>query len=129
MAASVEKLSEKIRSRTARTGVVGLGYVGLPLAVEFGKQLSTIGFDVSERTVSRYAACSGLSFRSTLSSSLADWPVGSADYTSWAAGGRGLGCLQGRGRQGHPPGSGRVDRDVGGVAPALMVMLAVLLAP
>ena len=27
--------------------VVGLGYVGLPLAVEFGKQLRTIGFDVS----------------------------------------------------------------------------------
>jgi len=27
-------------------GVVGLGYVGLPLAVEFGKQLPTLGFDV-----------------------------------------------------------------------------------
>src|SRR5207253_9167325 len=30
-------LAEKIRSRTARVGVVGLGYVGLPLAVEFAK--------------------------------------------------------------------------------------------
>jgi UDP-N-acetyl-D-galactosamine dehydrogenase len=29
--------------------VVGLGYVGLPLAVEFGKQLRTIGFDTAER--------------------------------------------------------------------------------
>ena len=29
--------------------VVGLGYVGLPLAVEFGKQFRTIGFDTSER--------------------------------------------------------------------------------
>ena len=37
MAASVETLREKIRSRTARTGVVGLGYVGLPLAVEFAQ--------------------------------------------------------------------------------------------
>ncbi len=29
-----------------RIGVIGLGYVGLPLAVEFGKQFSTLGFDV-----------------------------------------------------------------------------------
>lgn len=27
--------------------IVGLGYVGLPLAVEFGKHFSTIGFDLS----------------------------------------------------------------------------------
>ena len=30
-----------------RIGVIGLGYVGLPLAVEFGKQYPTIGFDVN----------------------------------------------------------------------------------
>ena len=29
-----------------RIGVVGLGYVGLPLAVEFGRQFDTIGFDI-----------------------------------------------------------------------------------
>ena len=29
--------------------VVGLGYVGLPLAVEFGKKYRTIGFDLSPR--------------------------------------------------------------------------------
>ncbi|WP_146910502.1 Vi polysaccharide biosynthesis UDP-N-acetylglucosamine C-6 dehydrogenase TviB [Arenimonas daejeonensis] len=29
-----------------RIAIIGLGYVGLPLAVEFGKQLSTIGYDV-----------------------------------------------------------------------------------
>ena len=29
-----------------RIGIVGLGYVGLPLAVEFGKKYSTIGFDI-----------------------------------------------------------------------------------
>ncbi len=29
-----------------RVGVIGLGYVGLPLAVEFGKQYPTVGFDV-----------------------------------------------------------------------------------
>lgn len=27
--------------------IIGLGYVGLPLAVEFGKTRSTLGFDIS----------------------------------------------------------------------------------
>ena len=31
--------------------VVGIGYVGLPLAVEFGKVRTTIGFDTSERRI------------------------------------------------------------------------------
>jgi len=35
-------------------GVVGLGYVGLPLAVEFGKKYKTIGFDLSETKVESY---------------------------------------------------------------------------
>ncbi|MGV3654385.1 MAG: nucleotide sugar dehydrogenase [Noviherbaspirillum sp.] len=35
-------------------GVVGLGYVGLPLAVEFGKKYRTIGFDLSESKVESY---------------------------------------------------------------------------
>ena len=34
--------------------VVGLGYVGLPLAVEFGRKYSTVGFDLSERKVAAY---------------------------------------------------------------------------
>lgn len=34
--------------------VVGLGYVGLPLAVEFGKKRKTIGFDLSEGKVDSY---------------------------------------------------------------------------
>ena len=32
--------------RKCRVGIVGLGYVGLPLAVEFGKHFETVGFDV-----------------------------------------------------------------------------------
>jgi UDP-N-acetyl-D-galactosamine dehydrogenase len=32
----------------ARIAVIGLGYVGLPLAVEFGKKFSVIGFDIKE---------------------------------------------------------------------------------
>ena len=34
--------------------VVGLGYVGLPLAVEFGKKYRTIGFDLSQAKVDAY---------------------------------------------------------------------------
>ncbi|NML60334.1 nucleotide sugar dehydrogenase [Massilia sp. RP-1-19] len=34
--------------------VVGLGYVGLPLAVEFGKKRKTIGFDLSESKIDSY---------------------------------------------------------------------------
>ena len=34
-----------------RIGIVGLGYVGLPLAVEFGRKFETIGFDVNDARV------------------------------------------------------------------------------
>ena len=34
--------------------VVGLGYVGLPLAVEFGKKIDTIGFDLSAEKIDSY---------------------------------------------------------------------------
>jgi UDP-N-acetyl-D-glucosamine dehydrogenase len=47
----------RIRDRSAKVGVVGLGYVGLPLAVEFAKAgFRVIGYDVSERVVSALAA-------------------------------------------------------------------------
>jgi UDP-N-acetyl-D-galactosamine dehydrogenase len=39
---------------TAVVGVVGLGYVGLPLAVEFGKKVRTIGFDLSQAKIDAY---------------------------------------------------------------------------
>ncbi len=35
----------------ARIAVIGLGYVGLPLAVEFGKRYPTIGFDIKEQRI------------------------------------------------------------------------------
>ncbi|AIW20316.1 Vi polysaccharide biosynthesis UDP-N-acetylglucosamine C-6 dehydrogenase TviB [Vibrio coralliilyticus] len=35
----------------AKIGIVGLGYVGLPLAVEFGKKVRTIGFDINSSRV------------------------------------------------------------------------------
>ena len=37
--------------RECKIGVIGLGYVGLPLAVEFGKPFTTVGFDIKAARV------------------------------------------------------------------------------
>ena len=45
-------LEEKIKARTARVGIIGLGYVGLPLAVEFARAgFPVTGIDVQESKV------------------------------------------------------------------------------
>jgi UDP-N-acetyl-D-glucosamine dehydrogenase len=55
--ATTKVLEEKIRSRRARVGIVGLGYVGLPLAVEFAKAgFSVTGIDLSGPKVERVNA-------------------------------------------------------------------------
>jgi UDP-N-acetyl-D-galactosamine dehydrogenase len=41
-------------SKNWNVGVVGLGYVGLPLAIEFGKRFATVGYDLSEVKVASY---------------------------------------------------------------------------
>ena len=41
---------------SATIGVIGLGYVGLPLAAEFGRRRRTLGFDVDARRVARLQA-------------------------------------------------------------------------
>ncbi len=49
-------LAEKIEERTARVGVVGLGYVGLPLALEFVHAgFSVVAIDVDARKVEALA--------------------------------------------------------------------------
>lgn len=45
-----------MRLEDARLAVVGLGYVGLPLAVEFGKQRPVIGYDINHRRVDELRA-------------------------------------------------------------------------
>jgi len=45
------KISAGVKNKKSKIAVVGLGYVGLPLAVEFGKQVRTIGFDVNSRRI------------------------------------------------------------------------------
>ena len=52
-----QELSKKIFKKTVKSsehlklGIIGLGYVGLPLAVEFGKKYDTVGFDVKPERI------------------------------------------------------------------------------
>ena len=39
------------RNRKLKIGVIGLGYVGLPLAIEFGKKYETVGFDINKKRI------------------------------------------------------------------------------
>lgn len=41
-----EKLITELKNAKVKLAIIGLGYVGLPLAVEFGKRFDTVGFDV-----------------------------------------------------------------------------------
>ncbi len=47
----MSELLNKIENGTARLALIGLGYVGLPLAVEFGKHFDTLGFDVKKTRI------------------------------------------------------------------------------
>src|SRR3989338_7411294 len=47
-----QQLNEKIRTKTIRAGIIGLGYVGLPLAVEFARAgVEVIGIDIDSKKV------------------------------------------------------------------------------
>ena len=45
-----------MKLNTAKIGIIGLGYVGLPLAAEFGKKLDVIGFDLKCERISELKA-------------------------------------------------------------------------
>lgn len=47
-------LYEKIKNKQEKVSVIGLGYVGLPLAVSFAKVTDVIGFDISKDKVKSY---------------------------------------------------------------------------
>ena len=48
----LDQLKQKIQSKQARVGVVGLGYVGLPLAVEFAQAGFTVtGIDIDSNKI------------------------------------------------------------------------------
>ncbi|MDH5786652.1 MAG: Vi polysaccharide biosynthesis UDP-N-acetylglucosamine C-6 dehydrogenase TviB, partial [Chromatiales bacterium] len=40
-----------INNDEIKLGIIGLGYVGLPLAVEFGKHFDTVGFDINSSRI------------------------------------------------------------------------------
>jgi UDP-N-acetyl-D-galactosamine dehydrogenase len=44
-------LEQKIEEKNVVLALIGLGYVGLPLAVEFGKKYKVIGFDINEKRI------------------------------------------------------------------------------
>jgi UDP-N-acetyl-D-galactosamine dehydrogenase len=45
------KIYDKLLSKDKKLGVVGLGYVGLPIALEFAKKIDVIGFDINSNRV------------------------------------------------------------------------------
>jgi len=49
-------LYEKIINRIEKISVVGLGYVGMPLAVAFAKKVDVIGFDLNKKKIGLYKA-------------------------------------------------------------------------
>jgi UDP-N-acetyl-D-glucosamine/UDP-N-acetyl-D-galactosamine dehydrogenase len=51
MSEVLEKLAPPSEAKIATVAIVGLGYVGLPVAIEFGKRRPTIGYDLSKRRV------------------------------------------------------------------------------
>ena len=46
-------LIDKINDKSAKVGVIGLGYVGLPLAVAFAKKYKVVGFDIDESRINQ----------------------------------------------------------------------------
>ena len=42
---------ERLLAREAKLSVIGLGYVGLPIALEFARKISVVGFDIREDRV------------------------------------------------------------------------------
>mgnify|MGYP001106294176 CR=1 FL=1 len=43
----------KLVNKEAKLALVGLGYVGLPIALEFAKKISVIGFDINESRLAK----------------------------------------------------------------------------
>lgn len=48
-----------------RLAIIGLGYVGLPLAVEFGKKRSVVGFDINQQRIEQLRAGNDLTLETT----------------------------------------------------------------
>ena len=42
---------DKLVSKEATLAVIGLGYVGLPIALEFARKIKVIGFDINKKRI------------------------------------------------------------------------------
>src|SRR5438045_9605425 len=48
---------QDLLDKKAKLAVIGLGYVGLPIALEFAKKISVIGFDINEKRIEMMRSC------------------------------------------------------------------------
>lgn len=48
------QLYKQIKNRHSRLSVIGLGYVGIPLAIAFAKKIAVIGFDIDSKKIQAY---------------------------------------------------------------------------
>src|SRR5215469_1937832 len=63
---SIDQLKKKIQQREARVGIIGLGYVGLPLALLYSEQkFKVTGFDIDSRKVDTLAKGGSYIYRIT----------------------------------------------------------------
>ena len=56
----MQRLYKDLISKKEKIAVVGLGYVGLPLAMAFSKKLDTIGYDIDREKIEKYREGKGL---------------------------------------------------------------------
>ena len=47
-------LFEELKERREKLAVIGLGYVGMPLAVAFAEKISVLGFDLNKEKIEKY---------------------------------------------------------------------------
>ncbi len=54
-----------MKLKDIKLSIVGLGYVGLPLAVEFGRDRPVVGFDINQRRIDELKACNDITLETT----------------------------------------------------------------
>ncbi len=50
----MEKIYNQLMKKTTKLALVGLGYVGMPIAVEFSKHVNVVGFDINKNKIKSY---------------------------------------------------------------------------
>lgn len=74
------KIYDGLISGKEKLALVGLGYVGMPIAVEYAKHVNVIGFDISKKRINEYA--NGIDATNEVGSAIKDTTV---DFTSDAS--------------------------------------------